>query len=278
MSETLIDSKNDILLNLNILSKPKYYRLKININGFRFEDIRVSLIEKDADRVQVKISAFRALKSNNQDTTKEYIKYYDIFKSKSCIRTNTMRYYLDSKNPLYLIIEFNSNSDESVHVNLDDSCESLIETAAKSLLNVKNIEDLRKSINDPFNTTLNPEIDEIFSLNLLKDLNLATKTTFTPIKIVQNKNGKTIVRVDVNLPLGINSASLDTEKSVEETNHVKIKFNGLELNLNAISVNENTTSTFSKKFNLPKGTNTKDIVYYIDNSKHSLVIEAGYLG
>ena len=276
MSETLIDSKNNILLNLNILSKPKFYRLKVNINGFRLEDIKVNLIENETDRVQVKISAFRTIKSNNQDTTKEYIKYFDIFKSKSNIRTNTMNFYLDPKNPLYLIIEFNSNSDESVHINMDDSCESLIETAAKSLLNVKNIEDLRSSIQDPFNTTLNPDIDEIFSLNLLKDLNLATKTTFTPIKLVE-KNGKYVCHVEVSLPLGVKSAGLATEKNASETNHVKIKFSGLELSLDAITTNENTTSTFSKKFKLPKGANTKDLVYYIDQNKHSLIIETGYL-
>ncbi|RNA15109.1 hypothetical protein BpHYR1_048938 [Brachionus plicatilis] len=278
MTETLIDSKNDIKLNINFASEPKFYRLKVNINGFRLEDVKVSLVEQNKDRVQVKISALRTLKTNNQDsTTEEYSKLLDIFRSKSNIKTDTMRYYIDPNNPLYLIVEFNSNSNQSVHVNLDDSCESLIESAAKSLLNVKNIEDLRSSIQNPFGSTLSPEIDQVFALDLIKDLNLATKTTFTPIKLVNGNNGKKVCRVEVKLPAGINSASLDKDSDDSRENNVRIKFNQLELSLEATKVKDSSISSFSKKMNLPKGTNTKSVVYFIDQKKHSLIIEADFV-
>lgn len=277
MGEILIDSKSEIQLNVNFASEPKFYRLKVNINGFRLEDIMVSLVEDSKDRVQVKISAFRTLSLITQDKTEEYSKYFEISKSKYNIRTETLRYYIDSKNPLYLIIEFKSNADKNVHVNLDDSCESLIESAAKSLLNVKNIEDLRSSIQDPFNSTLDPEIDKVFSLDLIKDLNIATKTTFTPIKLVDGINGKKVCRVEVKLPVGITSASLDSEIRADQANNIRIKFNKLEMSLEAITVKDSSTSTFSKKINLPKGTNTKNVVHYIDNKKHSLIIEIDYV-
>lgn len=278
MAETLLDSKSDIKLNINFASEPKFYRLKVNINGFRIEDIKVSLVEQNKDRAKVKVTAFRTFTSNNQDKTEEYSKFFDILKSKYDIKTDSMRYFINPLNPLYLIIEFNSNSDKNVHVNLDDSCESLIETAAKSLLNVKNIEDLRSSIQDPFNSALNHEIDQFFSLDLIKDLNLATKTTFTPIKFVSRADGKTICQVEVKLPLGINSACLDKEKNANEPNNIRIGFNQLELSLEATTVKDSVTSSFSKKINLPKGTNTNNVVFFIDEKKHSLFIEMNYAG
>lgn len=277
MSETLVDSKSDIHLNINFTSEPKFYRLKVNINGFRIEDIKVNLVEHNKERVKVKVSAFRTLNSNNQDKTEEYSKLFDIFKSKYDIKTDSMRYYINPLNPLYLIIEFKSNSDKNVHVNLDNSCESLIETAAKSLLNVKNIEDLRSSIQDPFNSSLNNEIDQIFSLDLIKDLSLATKTTFTPIKLINRPDGKTICQVEVKLPVGINSACLDSEKHANEPNNIRIGFNQLELRLEAITVKDSVTSTFSKKINLPKGTNTNNASFYIDEKKHFLIIEMDFV-
>lgn len=283
MSETLIDSQTDIRINLNVNNKPKHYRLKVNINGFRLEDIRVSLSDsnKENDKVQVKISAFRNIKTNNQDTTKEYIKYFDIFKSKSNISSNTMRYYLDQMNPLYLVIEFVSNSDENVYINLDDSCESLVEMAAKSLLNIKNIEDLRGTIENPNTVPLNPELDGLFSPSLIRDLNLATKTTFTPIKVIQDKNGVKRVRVEASMPSTIKTVSLveskDEENVEQQSNHARIRLDGLKLHLNATTLSENTTSTYTKQFCLPKGTDTSKIVYRIDENKHLLLIEAPYL-
>lgn len=283
MSETLLDSNIAINLNFNSLSRPKFYRLKVNINGFRLEDIRVGLMDSNKEKVQVKISAFRNIKLNNQESSKEYVKVYDIFKTKSNISTDTMRYYLDKINPLYLIIEFLSTSDENVYVNLDDSCESLVEMAAKSLLNIRNIEDLKHTIEDPFNSSLNPDLDGIFSPNLIKDLNLATKTTFTPIKIIQDKNSlEKLVRIEVGVPSSIKSASLvdktqSSDENVEpESNHIKIRFDGLKLSLDGLTQSENTTSTFSKQFSLPKGTNTNIVSFMINENRHVLIIESPY--
>lgn len=94
-----------------------------------------------------------------------------------------MKYYLESKNPSFLVVEFTANSNENYYVTLDDSCESLVELAARSLLNVKSLENLREVIQDPFNKKLNHDLVDMFSPNLIRDLSLATTTTFTPIKV-----------------------------------------------------------------------------------------------
>ena len=272
-------------------SEKSYYRLKVNVNGFKIEDITVSLIntstfckdESQKDKMQVKISAQRMVKLNNQETTQEYAKSYDIFKSKSNIDVSTMRHYIDPKNPLYLVIEFVSGSNENHFINLDDSCESLVESAAKSLLNIRNIENLKNIIENPNSGDIDPALQEYFSPSLIKDLNMATKTTFTPIKIECDKNNNRTVRIELSIPKSIRSASILTSKDVEKNeneneNHVKIKFNGLKLNIEAITNSDNVSSTFCKQFSLPRGSLTDKAKFNLDENKHLLIINAPYIG
>lgn len=135
------------------------YKLRVNINGFTLSEIRVA-VELEP-KLRIKIVAHqkeaKSEEKSSEKSTKQYVKYYDVSAAANVI-PETMRHYLDPTNPLYLIIEFDSNLDESVFVNLDDSCESLVEMAAKSLLNVKNIDTLRHSIENPYK--VNPSTNQ----------------------------------------------------------------------------------------------------------------------
>lgn len=186
-----------------------YYRLKVNINGFKLEDIKVELDDvtkpgkENAAKARVKISAKRSAQSESHEkghesesVSKEYTKFHDLSAAtlkQYGIELGSMRHYLDGKNPAYLVVEFRSheNSNEcGAYVTLDDSCESLVELAARSLLNVKSLENLREVIQDPFKNKLKQELVDMFSPTLIRDLSLATNTTFTPIKIDSDQSGK----------------------------------------------------------------------------------------
>ena len=125
------------------------YKLRVNINGFSLSDIKVAVEQKPKLRVKIvaQQNEEKSEEKNSEQTTKQYVKYYEV--SSANVIPETMRHYIDPTNSLYFIVEFDSNSDESVFVNLDNSCESLVEMAAKSLLNVKNIDNLRQSIENP---------------------------------------------------------------------------------------------------------------------------------
>jgi hypothetical protein len=264
------------------------YKLKVNINGFKLEDIRVSLVntgsfcslESERDKVQVKISAQRMIKINQQETTQELSKSYDIFKSKSSIDVASMKHYIDPRNPLYLVVEFASAANEDHFINLDDSCESLVESAAKSLLNIRNIENLKSLIENPQGANVDPALREYFSPSLINDLNMATKTSFTPVKIECDKNNNKQVRIELNIPNSIRSGSILTndQKTQSDTeNHVRIKFNGLKVSVEAVTSSENVTSTFSKQFSLPKGSQTDKANFSLDEHRHLLIINAPYV-
>ena len=279
MTETLSDKSNSDNL--------KYFVLRININGFKLEDVKVDLIadpkpsnsaadQIQKSKVQVKITAARTQKVNNQESTSEYVKYYDIL-PKLNVNFDTMRYYLDQKNPYYLNVEFVATTSENVYINLDDSCESLVEMAAKSLLNIRNIEDLKSSIENPTNTNFN--FEEVFSASILKDLSQSTKTTFSPIRIVENSDGTQSTRADVSIPFSIKTISIATDKTIStnEINHLFIKPDGLKLHLDAVTSSDpNTTSTFSKVLKVPKGTVTSKTRFKFDEQRHLLVIEAPF--
>jgi hypothetical protein len=127
-----------------------YYKLRININGFNIDDVKVGLEKFDSNKtkkVKVKIVAVRkeilcCEQNKTEESTREFIKYHEIA-AKFDVNAESMRFYLDPNNSLFLIVELTSNLEENVYVNLDDSCESLVEVAAKSLLNIKNLESLR---------------------------------------------------------------------------------------------------------------------------------------
>jgi hypothetical protein len=311
-----------------------YYRLKVNINGFRLEDVKVSIDEEVANntknsnnnnnnkenngvsnnKLRVKIAASRNIKTPREDTTKEYVKYHDLFRSKSNVDPSTMRYYLDEKNACYLIVEFEANASENVYVNLDDSCESLVELAARSLLNVKNLDNLKNMIQNPFTTSLEEtaaSLEDVFSPTLIQDLNLATRTKFTPIKMEADRHGNKKIRLDVAMPNSMNAKGIkinytpatekvvvpikdtaasslvvvvdkknknptDAERDEESINCINLRVNGLKLDFEAITSSADTTSSYSKQFHLPKGTLVDQLSYSIDESKHSLVVEAPF--
>lgn len=293
-----------LVKNFHTISKSdskteNYYRLRININGFKLEDLKIELLVNNKkfnpkpvadksesvqqkDKVQVKINGKRTSKQGNVESTREYEKYYDIL-TKSNIDVNSIKYYLDPKNDLFLIVEFLSNTNEDVYVNLDDSLESLVETAAKSLLNIQNIEDLKSSLTNASNPA-NKTFQHVFSPSLINDINQASKTRLTPVQIVENSNGTKIVRVSVEVPMSIKSASCNnwaiflnnSEFDEKKPNHLDIKYTGCKLILEALTSSENSTSTFSKEINLPKGTKLDELKFNLDQSKHSLSIEAPY--
>jgi hypothetical protein len=268
-----------------------YYRLRVNINGFKLEDVRLELVVNNKkfklqnskltlpnqkDKVQVRINARRTTKVNNIESTNEFEKYYDIV-TKSNIDLNSMKYYLDPKNSIYLIVEFLSNSNENVYVNLDDSCESLVEAAAKSLLNIRDIEDLKRSL-DKNN---NKAFEDVFSPTLIREINQATKTRLTPINIIENTDGTKLARINVDVPHSIKSASLFTFKNLVTNsefddrlpNHLNVSFEGLKLKLDALTTSENATSTFTKELNLPKGSRLDQLKFDLNKETHSILIE-----
>lgn len=272
-------------------NEKSYYRLRININGFKLEDVRLELIVNNKkyklqnsklpppnqkDKVQVRVNAKRTTKVNNVESTNEFEKYYDIA-TKSNIDVNSMKYYLDPKNSIYLIVEFLSNSNENVYVNLDESCESLVEAAAKSLLNIRDIEDLKRSLDKNGNKAF----QDIFSPTLIRDINQATKTRLTPINIVDNSDGTKLVRVNVDVPHSIKSASLYTFKNLITNsefddrlpNHLNVSYEGLKLTLDALTTSDNATSTFTKELNLPKGSKLDQLKFNLNKETHSILIE-----
>ena len=262
-----------------------YYRLRVNINGFRFEDIKVTVENELDDRIRLKISASRhQSKSSNvkcsEIANEEYVKYFDIF-SRSKVLSKSMRTYLDPKSEMCLIVEFESNSDENVFINLDDSCESMVETAAKSLLNIKNIEELSEFIKRPNETNIinDEKMSEIFTPSLIKELSTATRNSFTPVRIVHNSDGSQSVRIKLNLPNSVKSASLVklNEPSLDHSNHLVIKCEGLNLTLEANTTCENVNSLFTKQLKLPNGTVTDSIKFNIDQNRNLLNLEAPFV-
>ena len=270
------------------VGKKCYHKLRVNINGFKFEEIKVS-VENDGStnsdcNIKLKITANRReLKTNevknSEESNKEYVKCYDILSTSEVIAS--LRYYLDSKNPMCLIIVFDSNLDENVFLNLDDSFESIVETAAKSLLNFKNIDDIQNFIKNPFETDVSiKNIDDIFTHSMIRELNLSARNAFTPMKIVQNSDGTQSVRIKLNLPNSIKSASLTKsiyDQQNEFNNHLKIKCEGLNLFLEANTTNENVISMFSKQLKLPIGTVTENIKFNIDEHRSLLNLEAPFI-
>ncbi len=267
-----------------------FYRLIVNINGFKYENVDVKLVnvssfckeESEKDKIQVKVSAKRTITLNNQEATQEFAKSYDIFTNRSGIDVNSMRHYVDPKNPLYLVIEFvnSHDTDESHFMNLDDSCESLVESAAKSLLNVRDIENLKDLIENPHSDKIDPALQNYFSPSILRDLNTATRTTFTPIKIECDQNLNKFVRIELSIPNSIRTASIITDANhslLNSDNHIKIKFNGLKMNVEALATNENVTSSFSKEFALPRGSQPEKAKFKLDENNHLLVITTPYL-
>jgi len=279
------------------------YKLRVNINGFKLEDIKVTLEKRtvnDSNKIRVKVVALeREAKKfsdeNKEESSKEFVKYYDI-SPKSYVNPKSMRYFLDPNDPLYLIVEFQSKLEENVFVNLDESCESLVEMAAKSLLNIKDIDALKHSLENPYevNPHSNKSLAEVFSSSIIKDLNSATNKSFTPMQKSRNSAGEQIVQIEVNIPAKITGASLsannksllkETEHSIvnlsdesTQPNHLFLRFEGLNLFLEANTKHENSLSFFSKQIKVPKGSITKELLFKLDSNKHLIYLELPYFG
>ena len=292
-----------------------YYRLRINVSGFRLEDIKVELIEenrpaspsrgseqgdKPERKIKVKIIAKRdtVLKNaakDKHDESKEFVKYFEIVPKydqelgkfiNQIDEPKSMKYYTDKKNPSYLIVEFKSTAiSEDVYVTLDDSVDSLMEAAARSLLNVRNLDDLKYTIQNPFtglssaNKNGGPDSQEdMQTASIIRDLNSAALNTFTPVRILDNNNVQIILNVPylVRTVEFVNMSKLKSKASLGmlPENHLIVKLDGLKLDMQANTSKENVTSSFTKQLSLPKGTDTSRLKYVFDEKLHSLTIEA----
>ena len=285
------------------MSETNVFKLRININGFDIDNIRVGLVAtepKESKNVTLKIVALRKdsilfSTSKSEETLKEFVKHYEIL-SKYNVDPCTMRHGLDPKNPLYLIVEFISSSNENVYINLDDSCESLVEMAAKCLLNIKNIEALKYSIENPFdsNPIKDEQLAELFSPSIVKDLNAASLTSFSPIRTIQARNGDRFVQISINVPAKIQTASLgklntftsphaiesiigDSDRA-EQANHLCLRFEGLNMICESNTADGNSTSIFRKQIKLPKGSLTQEAMFKLDNNQHVLKLLIPFFG
>lgn len=69
---------------------------------------------------------------------------------------------------------------------------------------------------------------------------------------------------------------VDASPTANSVNHVNLKLDGLKLFLEAVTSSDDTTSTYSKQFKMPKGTDTDKMAYRIDEAKHALIVEAPF--
>lgn len=96
------------------------------------------------------------------------------------------------------------------------------------------------------------------------------------------------LQMEISLPRALRTATLkqdgqskknsinyvDAVHDGDNLNRINLKLEGLKLFLEAVTSSDDTTSTYSKQFKLPKGTDTDRMSYRIDETKHSLVVEA----
>jgi hypothetical protein len=172
--------------------------------------------------------------------------------------------------------------DEDVSVKLDDSIESVVELAAKCLLNVRDIEDLRQLIENPDVANLNFNHNNQIG-SVIKDIKASVDTRFTPIKIINNKGENKFVEIKLKVPQAIKSASIEPYKPRNaETidifnvqNHLEIRFDGINLLLIAETTNgTNSTTIFEKEITLPLGTVTKKMTYELNPNENYVFMKA----
>lgn len=298
-----------------------FYRLRINMNGFKLDDIKVELVPPNATatnrKTSVKVTAKRdsTLKNTDKDKheeSKEFFKLFEIVSKynedndnfESLVQPSSMRYYKDKQDPLYLVVEFKTSAtvSEDVYVTLDDSVDNLMEIAARSLLNVRDLDDLKYTLQNPTisarttytNLDGNEEVDEQ-TASIIRDLNSAALNKFTPMKMVDGK----YVRMSINVPQLVKTCELKTNKTMMTmtttlqhktttsnnnkeavvempANHLIIKLDGLKVLLEASTCKENVSSFFSKQLSFPVGTDTSKLTYEFDESKHLLMIQAPF--
>jgi hypothetical protein len=281
----------------NETTKSSIYRMRVNINGFDLKNINVEILPvltkttQQNIQCQVKITGFRIdasnhnqnedKKYNSEEKSRAYTKTYDIL-SRYHVDEQSMTYFLDPKNDYYLIVEFKAMIDEDVSVKLDDSIESVVELAAKCLLNVRDIEDLRQLIENPDVANLNFNHNNQIG-SVIKDIKASVDTRFTPIKIINNKGENKFVEIKLKVPQAIRSASIEPYKPRNaETidifnvqNHLEIRFDGINLLLIAETTNgTNSTTIFEKEITLPLGTVTKKMTYELNPNENYVFMKA----
>ena len=285
----------------NSNSDQHFYRLRINVNGFKLDDIKVELVANAGQRkTSVKVTAKResSLKNTDKDKhdeSREFFKLFEIVSKynqsednfESLVQPSTMRYYVDKQDPLYLVVEFKTSAavSEDVYVTLDDSVDNLMEIAARSLLNVRDLDDLKYTLQSPTISTRttytnlagDEEVDEQ-TASIIRDLNSAALNKFTPMKMVDGK----YVRMNIGVPQLVKTCELlfksgSVAANVEmPANHLIIRVDGIRVSLEASTSKENVSSYFSKQLSFPAGTDTSKLMFELDESKHSLMIQAPF--
>jgi hypothetical protein len=263
-------------------SLSKVYRLRVDINGFDLNEIRVSVIaekvknqnSKLRNKFQVKIAAKKDQKSSEQETLNEYSKLCNV-QSKANIDIASLRYYLDPKDSRFLLIDFNSDENESY---VTQTNEESLKRIADGLVNAKNIDDIKHCLND------SRLFDEIKPNTYVNELN---KICFTPIQLITNENdGSQHVQVGIKIPHSIKPANIiyNKENANRKTNkldktmpNIIMSFDGLMMFLEAVATDGCTSSSFTKELKLPKGTQVNDVKFNLDESKNVLVVQAPFI-
>ena len=282
-----------------ILENNDYYLLRVNLNGFKLADIKVTIVKENLiNKIEIK-----AIHIENDDhglpkSTNEYTKVFELSK-KTCsnINLDTMETSFDDDDK-HLIIKFKSKKNENHLVNLlnnsseDDIYVDLIEKTVKNLQNFKNLDDIKEAIESVLNETnfnfnhqkKNDKKNEetLVRHALDDDLHLLSKHQSSPVMhIITNDDGSKQLRINLKIPQTINTVINLTEQSDIEKkaqNHLYLTTDKLTVNLDAeAKLNNDTTSKFTKQFNLPTGTDFSKLNYHIDSVTNSLIIEAPYL-
>jgi hypothetical protein len=109
---------------------------------------------------------------------------------------------------------------------------------------------------------------------------------------IENLKGNKFIEVNLNVPSKVAAASLanksiikcsnqdqivDLENSILN-NHLYVRFDGINLILEANTVNENTSSFFTKQIKLPKGCITKEAKFNYNPKANIFKLIVPYYG
>lgn len=310
----MMETSNDIkLVNSTSINNTNdnnnCYRLRVNLNGFKKDDIKVNLInEGKVNKIEVTAACKEFNEQTSCDTIKEYKKVFELpTKNYRNLDLMTMCSYIDNDQK-HLIIEFKSNLNDNQTYNSlnnsndDDLYLNLIEQAANYLTNFKNLDDIKQTIEHVLNpctppvtspssetqtrttskeklTTNNKNINNRLSLD--NDIHLlSTNYNLPPMHLLSNPDGSKLLQVTVKVPETVTKVvktNPPVSVSVDDnSNQLYLTCNQLTISLDAEAKNGESSSKFTKKFNLPNGTDYEHLSYNLDNENHSLIIEAPF--
>jgi hypothetical protein len=261
--------------------EPNYYLLRVNLNGFNKNDVKVTLF-KETLLNKIEITAInKENNGKNGSLINEYNKIFELPKN-SCYNLDTMETCFDDDNK-HLVIKFKSNKPETHLINMlnnsndDDIYVNLIEKTAKNLQNLKNLDDIKEAIENVLNESSfnfnSQQSAEDCKLN--NDLHLLSKHNNLPSMYIIN-NGMKILRVCIKIPQSIDKVVDLSNVENKILNHLYIKSDKFTVFLDAETKFDETTSKFTKQFNLPIGTDYEKMVFCIDDVNNSLIIEAPF--